>query len=207
MTKENIDVPNKKQSVEKRRSCLAYTRLGIVNVFGMLCLSLLFVMATLARADEQGTSPPPSQKKPVGKWRVRTWGKLEPNAAREAQSAGLRLSRPARRRSAPYREFYKDQQPTADLGPGRAGEAFRKAFCADREPGHARHHLLCGDSTERFAAHPEICRTCSAQPALRDPLVGSRAGCRSGRHRPDPHDAHRFGQGRERSTELSPPRN
>ncbi len=137
-------------------SCLAYTRLGIVNVFGMLCLSLLFVMATLARADEQGTSPPPSQKNLLENGGFETWGKLEPNAAREAQSTGLRLE-PAGSAPvgwAPYREFFKDQQPTATLALDEQVKhsGKRSVRIENRD---MRDITYVRYSTERFAAHPE----------------------------------------------------
>jgi len=93
-------------------------RFGIADACGIICLFWVPVFAaTPVQADEQGTSPAPSRQNLLENGGFESWCKLDPNTARQAEAAGLRLE-PAGSAPAgwlPCRETYKGQQPTATL--------------------------------------------------------------------------------------------
>lgn len=129
----------------------------VVNACGMFWVIWACVFAaTPGRTDEHGTSPKPSNQNLLENGGFETWRKLDPNAARQVETAGLRLEPPESAPAGwvPCRETYKDQQPTATLAMDdkvkHSGERSVRIENRDmRDITYVRY------STERFNAHPE----------------------------------------------------
>ena len=133
-------------------------RIGRESTVCLGCVLLLacVVGPTAARAGGQGDSAAPAEKDLLENGGFETWGKLDPNAARQAETAALRLE-PADSAPAgwvPCRESYKDQQPTATLALDETVKhsGKRSVRIENRD---MRDITYVRYSTERFAARRE----------------------------------------------------
>ncbi len=133
-------------------------RIGRRATWSLSCVLLWASVfaATPGRADERGASPAASTQNLLENGGFESWCKLDPNAARQAEIAGLRLE-PADSAPTgwlPCRETYKDQQPTATLAldekvKHRGKRSVRIENRDMRDITYVRY------STERFAARAE----------------------------------------------------
>ena len=119
-------------------------------------LAAFVLAASLAWAGEEGAAPVASPQNLLENGGFETWRPLDPNLARQVKAAGLRLE-PADSAPAgylPWREAYKDQQPTATLAMDEKIKHGGKRSVR-MENRDMRDITLVRYSTERFTARPQ----------------------------------------------------